>query len=159
MDISPSNTPEPFQSNAPHSADHSDDQELILRLRLAIRDKIVDNFGEHIRVLEANGEPVVGLKRKLVNDNKWIVQDLIDLPMADKQSRQSTVEFQLEFSLRNRLLANVAKNNLFIRDPNNARFTAQFKADLVDENHLLIAFLNSLDEERIDGAQGSRGSF
>lgn len=161
MDLSFGNTPE-LKSNVPSAARNStdaDDQEIILQLNSTIRSKIVENFSGHIRALEANGELAANLKTNLLSDNKLLVLNLIDLPVTDRQ-RRSTVEFRLEFSLRNRVLANIAKNNLFIRDSKNVRFNRQFKTDLIDENNLLIAFLNSLEvDQPTNGARGERGIY
>ena len=137
-----------------------DNQEIILRLSGTARNAIASNFGTHIQALNVflSGNLLEqDVKRQILADNKRLIQDLIDLPIIDNQ-RRSTDEFRLEFSLRNRLLTNVAKNNLFLNNPENALFGRQFKQDLIDENSLLIAFLNSL-EPATNGALGEQGIY
>lgn len=129
------------------SAADLDDQEILLRLNYEIRNQIVHNFNEHIRALNTVLDQ--DLRRNLLEDNKRLIQELIDLSVIDGQPKSAIrLEYKLEFSLRNRLMANVAKNNLFIKQPNNELFNRQFKSDLLDENNLLVAFLNSLEIEQ-----------
>lgn len=123
----------------------SDERKMRLVFTWEQKERICGSINRHTRLLHS-GEPVDGqLLQLMIYDNSRLVQLLINLPPLAGSQRRSTVEFKLDWSLRDRILVNTARNNLFIKESANKPFKAKaFKDDLIEENKRLVSALQNL---------------
>ena len=140
---------------------NSTDLELIVRLNDSTCDKLIQNFKQHLLVLSKFVKDEDS-KRRLAKSNSQLIQELIGLSLAER----SNTELKLDWSLKNRLITNIDKNNLFINEIANTQITHQFKADLIKENLFLInqlqalkstnAIANQNDKKLLDRIKGEK---
>lgn len=120
--------------------------ELMLVLSWDLRDRLVANFNRHSKLLYSSETVADDLRKKMVEDNNELLQQLINLPStAGSQCPSTGVQFKLDWSLRNRILVGGMKNHLAIKEPANELLKEKaFSDDLIEENNTLISALHNL---------------
>ena len=121
--------------------------ELMLQLDCEIVDKLVNNFNKHSELLIRDVKGNCGLINYLAKENDELTLQIANLSLA-ANSRSTVNQYQLGWSLKNRILVNLTKNRLFIKESSSSLITKQSKNDLIGENYLLVGLLKDLEINR-----------
>lgn len=106
------------------------------------KDKLISNLNRHLRILNVHQVTNGNLKKAMIEDNRNLVQQLIDLRSSNDQTESN--EFEIEYSLKNSLIERAARNNQFLIEFGKLGGGNIFE-DLIGENHTLIGRLYQLD--------------
>jgi len=131
----------------------------INELDFSLRDRLVDNFNEHIATLY---EKTVddNLKNKLLKEDNELMKLIVELPMKQYEShllsnqlanRQNNLDqpiIRLDWNQKERIVNNLTKNHQFLL--NHQLISKESKTELVLENEEIIELIFKLAIKRSD---------
>lgn len=126
----------------------TNDREPKLVLNWKLRDQIAWNLNNHLKMLCAAGAIDQDLSQTMIEENGSLIRQLIDLKSFDDGQLRPVDSFELDWPLKNRILVNLTKNSLFLRE--NAKWFDKkaFKDSLIKENNMLIGYLYQIGSKK-----------